>query len=121
MPFVREGKEMVVTAYINGRPQQFYFDTGAESVLLSPAHVRSIGLSIPEDARAGKVQGIAGSSNAVMFPVRRMTMGPIDKSDVMVTVSDGLSAGHGLLGQEFYQGWQYTIDYDHSLIMFKRR
>jgi len=57
----------------------------------------------------------------VMFPVRRMTMGPIDKSDVMVTVSDGLSAGHGLLGQEFYQGWQYTIDYDHSLIMFKRR
>jgi predicted aspartyl protease len=121
VPFVREGKEMVVTAYINGRPQQFYFDTGAESVLLSPAHVRSIGLSIPEDARAGKVQGIAGSSNAVMFPVRRMTMGPIDKSDVMVTVSDGLSAGHGLLGQEFYQGWQYTIDYDHSLIMFKRR
>lgn len=121
VPFVLEGREMVVTVDVNGRKCQMYFDTGADSVAFSRDQARSIGLTIPEDAQQSTSTGIGGTSNSLAFTVQRMRMGPIEKSDVEVSVVENAKMSKPLLGQSFYGGWQYTIDNQNKVIRFLRR
>ena len=121
VPFVRQGNELVVTVAVNGRPTQLYFDTGATSVSLTKAQCKQLGITIPEDAENMEVIGIAGSTRAKLFNVRTLKMGPIEKRDFPVHVSDSEVAGLGLLGQTFYNDHQYTIDYERGYIHFLRR
>ncbi len=121
VPFVRQGNELVVTVAVNGRPTQLYFDTGATSVSLTKAQCKQLGITIPEDAENMEVIGIAGSTRAKLFNVRTLKMGPIEKRDFPIHVSDSEVAGLGLLGQTFYNDYQYTIDYERGYIHFLRR
>lgn len=121
VPFVRQGNELVVTVAVNGRPTQLYFDTGATSVSLTKAQCEQLGITIPEDAENMEVIGIAGSTRAKLFNVRTLKMGPIEKRDFPIHVSDSEVAGLGLLGQTFYNDHQYTIDYERGYIHFLRR
>ena len=121
VPFVRQGNELVVTVAVNGRPTQLYFDTGATSVSLTKAQCKQLGITIPEDAENMEVIGIAGSTRAKLFNVRTLKMGPIEKRDFPIHVSDSEVAGLGLLGQTFYNDHQYTIDYERGYIHFLRR
>lgn len=121
VPFTRHGNEIVVNVLINGRPTKMYFDTGATSCSLSKEQVKQLGLTIPEDAETIEVVGIAGSTRAKVFTVRSLKMGPIERRDFPIHVCDSEMAGVGLLGQTFYNDYQYTIDYDRGLIHFLRR
>lgn len=121
VPFTRQGNELVVNVMVNGRPTQLYFDTGATSVSLTKAQCKQLGITIPEDAENMEVIGIAGSTRAKLFNVRTLKMGPIEKRDFPVHVSDSEVSGLGLLGQTFYNDHQYTIDYERGYIHFLRR
>ncbi len=121
VPFTRMGKELLVKAEVNGKPTTFFFDTGASVVTLTQAQCRALGLTIPEDAQISTVQGIAGSSRARVFNVRTLRVGGLVKNDFEVWVPDSEMAGVGLLGQPFYNNYQYTIDYDRGYIHFLRR
>ncbi len=121
VPFTREGNEIVVVVNVNGKPSKFYFDTGAEIVSLTHQQLRELGITIPEDAQHGTVTGIAGNTHSFFFPVQRLQMGPIDSRDVMVSVGDSDKEGKGLLGQNFFKEWQFSIDYTNNRIKFLRR
>lgn len=121
VPFTREGNEIVVVTEVNGRKMPMYFDTGASGVALSPQHIQQLGLEIPEDATTSITQGIAGNSINRNFPVRSIKLGPIVKRDFEIGVVMSSQMPHPLLGQTFYSDYQYTIDYDKSVIHFMRR
>ena len=102
------------------------FDTGNSAsacVFRSFGDATAFGVQIPEDAVRGKHFGVSGSGSALHFPLKRMRLGPIDRSDVQVAVNEGMEDPEGLplLGQPFWQGYEYTIDMKKKLIHFVRR
>jgi clan AA aspartic protease (TIGR02281 family) len=121
IPFVREGNELVVTAQVNGRPYQFYFDTGAMEIAMTAEDARKLGLQIPDDATVGFSRGVGGVTQSWHFPVRYLKCGPIEKRDIDVAVVENSHMSHPLLGQTFYAGWQYTIDNENNVIHMVRR
>lgn len=121
VPFVKEGRELVVNVQINGRSCPMYFDTGADQISFSPGHLKSLGMSIPEDAQEGTSTGIGGSTKSYNFSIDRIVLGPIDKSNVEVSVVEASRMPKPLLGQNFFKDWQFTIDNDRHVIRFLRR
>lgn len=121
VPFTREGRELVVTVQVNGKACPMYFDTGADRISFSKAHLGQLGLSIPEDAQEGLSTGIGGTTTSYNFSVERMVLGPIDKSNVEVSAVSETRMPRPLLGQNFFKDWQFTIDNDRHVIRFVRR
>jgi predicted aspartyl protease len=124
--FRAAGNRIIVQVTINGKSGQMMFDSGNTASAVSffnRGEAAKFGLKIPDDAAIGHHTGIGGSSSCLIFPVSRMQLGPIDRSNVEVSVNDGgiNEEGLPLLGQPFWQGYQYTIDYDKKLIHFVRR
>jgi clan AA aspartic protease (TIGR02281 family) len=121
VPFIREGNEMVVVAEINGRPYKMYFDTGAMGIAFSKDDCTRLNIPIPEDAVDIRSTGVGGTTTGKRFAVSRMKLGPVDRRDVEIAVLDSSAMGRPLLGQDFYAGWQYTIDNANMRINFVRR
>jgi len=121
IPFEKRGNSMFVRAVVNGKPIDAIFDTGATNTVFAAGDIKSLGLEIPDDAEEVHSQGIAGTTKGVSFHVRRITLGPIDRSDFKINVLEGFAAGHPLIGRSFLGEWQYTIDNDARIIHFLRR
>lgn len=121
VPFTNEGKELVVEVDINGKKCAMYFDTGADSISFTESQAKSAGITIPEDAEEGTNTGSSGTTPSRSFSVRRMRMGPIEKSDVTISVIEKGTLNKPLLGQPFFAGWQFTVDNRNKVIRFLRR
>jgi hypothetical protein len=80
-----------------------------------------LGITIPEDAQIGQVQGIAGTSAASIFPVKSIKVGPIEKRDFDIEVVENSQMFAPLLGQTFFGEWQFTMDNENKIIHFVRR
>ncbi len=121
VPFKRvKGGGMVVNVEVNGRTIEMLFDTGAQSCLFSRADVNRLGISVPADAEHEMTQGVGGAMPGLRFPISRMRCGPIDKSNILITVVEQ-NFGEPLLGQQFFHDFQYTIDDQNNVIRFLRR
>ncbi len=121
VPFKRvRGGGVVVNVEVNGRAIEMLFDTGAQSCLFSRRDINRLGISVPADAEPETTQGVGGSMAGLRFPVSRMRLGPIDKTNLPITVVEQ-NFGEPLLGQSFFHDYQYTIDDQHSVIRFLRR
>ncbi len=121
VPFVREGREMVVNVQVNGHSCPMYFDTGADVVCFSGSQIQNLGITVPEDAQEGLSRGIGGSTKSRSFPIDRMKLGPVEKSNLEICVVENSQLPRPLLGQSFFKDWQFTIDNDRHLIRFLRR
>ncbi len=121
VPFRREGNEMVVNVLVNGKSCPMYFDTGADNIAFTYSQVKNLALDIPDDAQVGQSIGIGGATRSFHFSVDRMKMGPIEKSNVEVSVVENASMPKPLLGQNFYRDWQFTVDSERNVIHFLRR
>lgn len=121
VPFKRvRGGGVLVSVEVNGRPIDMLFDTGAQSCLFSKKDMRMLGISIPADAEHEMTQGVGGGMPGLRFPVSRMKLGPIDKTNLPITVVEQ-DFGEPLLGQSFFHDYQYTIDDQRNVIRFLRR
>lgn len=121
VPFRRvRGGGVLVSVEVNGRPIDMLFDTGAQSCLFSKKDMRDLGISIPADAEHEMTQGVGGAMPGLKFPVSRMKLGPIDKTNLPITVVEQ-DFGEPLLGQSFFHDYQYTIDDQRNVIRFLRR
>jgi len=121
VPFRRMGNEIIVLVQVNGKNCPMIFDTGADLICFSPPQVSALGLSIPDDAQEGFSTGIGGTTRTVRFNVDRIKMGPIDKSNVEVSVVEKSALDLPLLGQNFFKDWQFSIDSERNVIHFVRR
>ncbi len=125
--FKKEGSRIVVQVTINGKTGPVMFDSGNTASACSffnRTEAAKFGIKVPDDATMARHSGVNGSGSCSVFPVSRMQLGPIDRSNVEVSVNegtDGATEGLPLLGQPFWQGYEYTIDMDKKLIHFVRR
>lgn len=121
VPFSWEGPKMVVNVEVNGRAYPMYFDTGnsASAISMGMNDVKALNLST-EDGEAVTHSGVTGSGSGLRFKVNRVKLGPIEKYNCYVTASYG-SLGRPLVGQDLYEGYEYTVDNDQRVIRFIRR
>jgi predicted aspartyl protease len=121
VPFSWEGPKMVVNVEVNGRSYPMYFDTGnsASAISMGMNDVKALNLST-EDGEAVTHSGVTGSGSGLRFKVNRVKLGPIEKYNCYVTANYG-SLGRPLVGQDLYEGYEYTVDNDQRVIRFIRR
>jgi len=121
VPFTRQGSLMVVQVQINGRTIPMCMDTGASNTQFTKEQLQSCSVEIPHDATTSAVSGIGGTTATQVFPVRRLKMGPIDKSDFPIQVVGKASMAYPLLGQDFFGDWKYSLDSVNNVIKFHSR
>ncbi len=119
IPFHNAGNNMVVRGKVNGRDQDFFFDTGANGCHFSTMHLAALGIRIPSDAQMGYSIGVAGRSLTWMFPVDTIEVGDLKKTNFRISVSQDM-VPYPLLGQSFFGDRKYVIDNDRKLIRFIR-
>ncbi|MBI5174699.1 MAG: retroviral-like aspartic protease family protein [Candidatus Melainabacteria bacterium] len=120
VPFERDGKEIRVMTEIEGKKVPMWFDTGASWVVMSASQAQACGITVPDDARVVQTRGVNGLSRTRFVRVRSMRLGPVDKRDYEIGVADSLGSPYPLLGGDFLQNQQFTIDYDRGVIHFGR-
>ena len=120
--FKSRGTKMIVDGRINGRSIEMMFDTGApQAGYFSVAHLKELGLPAPNRKADGKV---GGSSNLATkdywdYDVE-MQVGAIKRKNIRIMVLNN-EKDTPLLGQEFFKGYTYTIDYGGKSIHFKKK
>lgn len=121
VPFTWEGPKMLVNVEVNGRPYPMYFDTGnsASAVSLGMDDLKALNISADE-GEAVSTSGVTGSGHGLKFKVKRLKLGPIEKYDIDV-IANYQSNGRPLVGQQLYEGFEYTVDNDAKVIHFIRR
>jgi len=121
VPFTWEGPKMVVTVEVNGRPYPMYFDTGnsASAISFGMNDLKALNLN-SDEGETVTTGGVSGSGHGLRFKVRRIKLGPIEKFDIPV-VANYTAIGRPLVGQELYEGFEYSVDNDAKLIRFIRR
>lgn len=121
VPFTWEGPKMLVNVEVNGRPYPMYFDTGnsASAVSFGMDDLKALNIT-PDDGEAVSTSGVSGSGHGLRFRVKRLKLGPIEKYDIPV-IANYQSMGRPLVGQDLYEGFEYTVDNDAKMIRFIRR
>ena len=120
VPFERQGKELMVMTQVDGRNVPMWFDTGASWITFTQSQAQACGITVPDDAREMSTKGVAGTSRTRFTRVRSIKLGPVEKRDVEVGVVDHSAQPYPLLGGNFLQDQQYSIDYDRGVIHFGR-
>jgi predicted aspartyl protease len=127
VPFAwrEHGHRVIVNVEINGKTGPVMFDTGNTASALcfhSEKQAKAFGIAIPDDAPTTMTSGVTGSGVSKVVTVSRIRMGPIDRSNIEVNVRNGADAQElPLLGQPFWENYQYTIDMNAKQIHFVRR
>ena len=105
---VGEQGHMMVDAFINGRPIQIMFDTGAPGVLLSVGHLAQLGLAKPAESPTTSVRGWAGKPVPAWERDLNVKMGEITRR-LRCTIMDS-EREDPLVGYAFVEGLPYEID-----------
>lgn len=122
VPFNRLGSEITVDVEVNGKKVPMVFSTGIANIVFTQQQIKDAGIVIPADAPITYSTGLADVLSGIQVRVPHMRLGPIDKHDLTVVVIANSNLVYPLLGQQFLgEGWQFTIDNEHSTIHFVRR
>lgn len=125
--FRKAGNRIVVQVEINGRKGLAMLDTGntADGISFdSKNQMKKFGVKVPANAKIGTSVGVSGSGSQYNFNLRRVRLGPIQKSNVSASCALEIRPDDEelpLIGQEVLKGWQYTIDMKKKVIHFLRR
>ncbi|MBS1989868.1 MAG: aspartyl protease family protein [Cyanobacteria bacterium SZAS LIN-3] len=126
--FREAGNRIIVQAEINGKQFPMIFDTGNTAnacSFMSVKQAEKAGIKVPPDATITTHYGVNGAGTARAFQINRLRLGPIDRKDVWISVNTDVKDAEGieapLLGQPFWEGYEYTIDRKKKLIYFVRR
>jgi predicted aspartyl protease len=121
VPFRWKTRHMIVDAKINGKPYPCIFDTGAHGICFSKKALKDLNMSVPADATMGRSAGIGGTTTDWRFCVDSISLGPIVKKDIEISVVEETGVEEPLIGQTFFDDYQYTVDYDRKIIQFLKR
>ncbi|HMP53136.1 MAG TPA: aspartyl protease family protein [Candidatus Melainabacteria bacterium] len=112
---------MLVDGRVNGRSMVMLFDTGAPLAgYFSLSHLKELGLPQPDRRKAEKVGGSSNSQKVDCWEyLVDMQVGSIVRRGIPILVLDN-DRDTPLLGQEFWKGYTYTIDYGGKSIHFTK-
>lgn len=128
IPFRKKGRHLVVDVEgEGGKSTSMIVDTGAEGIVFTPKNAKELGMTIPEDAVEETHMGVGGTSQGYGFYVNSIRLGPIVMRNTKVTVMSGKKGTwgdekegltEGLLGQDFFGSWRFTIDNKNNRLRF---
>jgi clan AA aspartic protease (TIGR02281 family) len=107
------GNDLEITVSVHGRSCRILFDTGAQTTMMSKANIKALGLEVPPDAERSAIIGVGGAIPAYHMVIDELRVGPVIRRDLQVSV---VETGDGLLGQDVFQDWRYTIDNQNQQI-----
>ncbi|MDP3508681.1 MAG: retroviral-like aspartic protease family protein [Candidatus Melainabacteria bacterium] len=120
VPFVKEGNSLIVSALINGKNVPMVFDTGAVFCLFSKSEASHAGISIDTRRPAFPISGLSGQTMAQVGVIGNIKLGPIERHNFAIGISDQANTAKPLLGQDFVGDWNYTIDNQQQVIRFTK-
>lgn len=119
VPFRRgTGGHLFVRLYLNGRPVEVMFDTGAEACMISKKQLASLGVSYQPTGNMTAVSGVGSATLPAEVISFETGLGDIVKSCPFLVVSD--YSIEPLLGQSFFKDYQYQIDGAAGVIRFSK-
>jgi len=115
IPFTRgNGGHLFVMAFVNNRPIQVMFDTGASTCLFGENHMTAAGIT--DAALTGSKQSIGGvgGTQAAQAELVDLRVGDVTRRMPVMVVKTLPTPP--LLGQTFYNGYAYDIDNQAGII-----
>ncbi|MBS2008069.1 MAG: aspartyl protease family protein [Cyanobacteria bacterium SZAS TMP-1] len=119
VPYVMQGRSMIVSVLVNGRPVNMCFDTGASGTLFSKAQADAAGIKVPDDAEVMIGSGVGGGSVGRYVMVNSLKLGPVEKRDIKIGVDLTSQLQNPLLGKDFWGDHRYAVDQDSHVIRFE--
>lgn len=119
VPFSREGSLMIVTAKVNGRECDMFFDTGAANINFSDKTLAAIGVNVPTNSRRQMSTGLGGGREGYGFFLDEVTLGPVRKTRVLASMASYSSMPKPLLGFSFLDGTSFIVDNEASVLRFQ--
>ena len=119
VPFKKVGNALVVTVALNGKDCEMILDTGAELTCMTPQIASKYNVEL-DPRRRLRVGGVSGVSMASMGVIAKAKLGPIERNDLMAAVTPDVACPYPLLGHDFFNRWQYTVDNERGVISFAR-
>jgi hypothetical protein len=117
------GRPIVVTVRLNGRSSaRLVLDTGADRSVIRSRSLIAAGVDLARPVARGKIRGVAGETEVSYFIVDSMEVGDARVQSLRVAAYDiGESASDGLLGRDFLDGFNVSIDSAAGIIRLKPR
>lgn len=81
---------------------------------MSPATLAQLGIEIDPNAPRVAIGGVGGSTTCRVMELD-LQVGPVRRQNFRTLI--GGAAGNAI-GQDFMQGWRYTVDHDRHLLRF---
>ena len=105
------GEAIMVSARINDTGTvQLMLDTGASRTVISPSALTALGVS-QRDGHRGTIRGVTGEAEVMAVRVDSIDVGGARRGPLFVVSHDtGFGRGDGLLGRDFLDHFQVTID-----------
>ena len=117
-PIQREGKYVLVSVSINGKPFHLLFDSGADGVLLTKNPAKRLGL--PALAKS-YVSGMQGQAAATLQRADTLELGSITLHSIPITVVSGYDGpGDGLFGGTILHDYAVTFDFSENTMTIAR-
>ena len=89
-----------VIGYVNGSPVRFLIDTGASQTVLSPSDAKRSGIDTEALSFTHSYETANGIGQGAAFTLRSLSIGPIELSDVPVSINQA-DMNTSLLGMSF--------------------
>ncbi|MCA9806124.1 MAG: retroviral-like aspartic protease family protein, partial [Cyanobacteria bacterium HKST-UBA02] len=109
---------MLVKAYLDNRPIECWFDTGA-SAHFGKNNLAAAGIPLPRGESNGTIEGWAGKPVATWNQPMKLRLGNMERT-VMVTIEENASL-MPLVGQQFLRGYDYEIDHKGGFLTMRKK
>lgn len=114
VPCMQVDGDDMITLEVEGKKTVAIIDTGAQVTILSPATLAQLGIEIDPNAQRVAIGGVGGSTTCRVMELD-LQVGPVRRQNFRTLI--GGAAGNAI-GQDFMQGWRYTVDHDRHLLRF---
>jgi predicted aspartyl protease len=115
------GQRILTDARINDSTSvRLLVDTGADRTLISPRALVAAGVSLTRGARTEQVRGVTGSAETQRVVIDSLAVGEARVGRMTVYALDMNQPGfEGLLGRDFLEQFNVTIDSSRGMVTIK--
>jgi hypothetical protein len=111
------GQRIMVDVTVNGTATaNLLLDTGADRTMINPRVLVAAGASLARPVGSARVTGVAGSDEVSFVVVESLQIGEARVGRLPVASYDIGAGGDGLLGRDFLDRFNVTIDSTNGLV-----
>ena len=117
-PIQREGKYVLVSVSINGKPFHLLFDSGADGVMLTKRAAKRLALPVMAKTFIGGTQGRSGAD---LHRADTLGLGAITLHSIPIQAVEGYDGpGDGLFGGTILKHYAVTLDFSNNTMTIAR-